>query len=265
MIADGNTGLFETIPDAENQFSINFSLSDKGERVSVSHSGNLEISPDGEYIFTDSTLEVSDLSANAIIEHLPTAATSLNSNLGNYTINYPDALVADWFYIVEAVFDDTGVVLAKFATAKDLSAVFRIDDDIEPVLIYGSAQPMMEAETYLYPEEEYLEETEDGELMGEWISEPSPVATVELEDGVTMVVGSSNQLIASLPWDLPYFIMAESADDNIITIDENGVIMAIGEGQTTIRVSLNIEDGIKEFSIDIYVTDEMGQLETTGE
>lgn len=39
---------------------------------------------------------------------------------------------------MEATFDDTGVVLAKFLIAKDLSAVYRVDDDIDPFLIFGS-------------------------------------------------------------------------------------------------------------------------------
>ncbi|MDR1558211.1 MAG: Ig-like domain-containing protein [Clostridiales bacterium] len=255
IVDDSGTGFYETLPDAGNPFTINFNLSEDGQSVSITHTGELEISPDGVYNFTDAGLEVSDLSANAIIEHLPTAATSLNSNLGAYTVNYPDALVADWFYIVEAVFDDSGAVLAKFAIAKDLSAVFRIDDDIEPILIFGSAQPMMDAETYIYPEYEYFEEIGEDESIGERPFEPSPVAAVGLEDGVTMVAGSTNQLIASLPWELPHYITAESTDETVAVVDENGVVTAIAAGEATIFGTLSIEDGVKEFSIEIFVQD----------
>jgi hypothetical protein len=56
-----------------------------------------------------------------------------------------DKLIDDWFYPVEATFHDTGVVLSKFLVAKDLSAVYCVDDDIDPILIFGSPHHMMDA------------------------------------------------------------------------------------------------------------------------
>lgn len=256
IVDDKGTGFYETLPNATAPFSISFAISEDGQRVTVVHSGELSISPDGEYSFTDASLEVSDLSANAIIEHLPTAATSLNSNLGVYTIHYPEALVADWFYIVEAALDDTGAILAKFAIAKDLSAVFRVDDDIEPVLIFGSAQPMMDAETYAWQKDAGMESTED-ESAGVPSSEPLPIVSVELQDGVAMPVGLSSRLDASLPWELPYSITAESSDKAVATVDVNGTITAISPGEATISGTITVEDGVKDFSIKILVADEL--------
>lgn len=262
IVDDEGVGFYETLPDAASPFSINFTISEDGQRVTVTHSGELSISPDGEYIFADASLEVSDLSANAIIEHLPTATTSLNSNLGAYTIKYPEALVSDWFYIVEAVFDDTGTVLAKFAIAKDLSVVFRVDDDIEPVLIFGSAQPMMDAETYVWPGEN-MEVPKEDECIGAPSVEPRQIVSIELEDGVVMSIGSSNQLAASLPWNIPYSITAESSNKTVVTVDDKGVVRAIAPGVTTISGTIAVEDGVKEFSIEIFVTDVLIEEATT--
>jgi hypothetical protein len=265
LVAEDGTGLFESFPDAENPFAINFALSEDGQRVAVTHTGELEISPDGEYVFTDGSLEVSDLSAKEILEHLPTAATSLNSNLGAFTINYPDALISDWFYYVEAVFDDTGTPFAQFLIAKDMSAVFRVDDDIEPVLIFGSAQPMLDAEMYAYQEiDENDESGEPGgdEFVAEKNFEPYPVASVGLDGGVTIAVGSSSQLIALLPWELPYALTAGSSDESVAAVEENGVITAIAVGEATISGTLTVADGTKDYSIEISVTDSSLEIET---
>lgn len=63
LIIDKNgTGVYETLPDAENSFSINFALSEDGQTVDVTHNGTLEISPDGKYLFVESQIEVSETS-----------------------------------------------------------------------------------------------------------------------------------------------------------------------------------------------------------
>jgi hypothetical protein len=261
LLADKNgRGFYETIPDAVNPFTIDFKLSEDGQKVTVTHTGDLVISPDGEYIFIESGLEVSPSSANAIIEHLPTAATSLNSNLGAYTVNYPDSLIADWFYLVEATFDDTGAVLAKFLIAKDLSAVFRADDDIEPILIFGSAQPMMDAEIYVFTEYEEIGEPDENEEIAETLLDLFPVVSVETENGVSMAVGASEKLIAFLPWELSYTITAKSSNDNIVAVNTNGVITAVAEGEAVISGIIEIEDGAKEFTIEISVTNELENI-----
>lgn len=258
IIFEDGVGIYETLTDAESPFTVSFKISDDGQRVTVSHTGDLSISPDGEYTFADSSLEVSDLSANAIIEHLPTAATSLNSNLGAYTIRYPDALVADWFYPVEAVFDDSGAVLAKFVVAKDLSAVFRADDDIEPVLIFGSAQPMMDAATDGL-RQSGGEDSADDESAGTPLVEPAPVVSAALDGGVVMSVGASSRLTASLPWELSYSITAQSSDGAVVAVDADGVVTALAPGEATISGTITVEDGVKDFSIDVTVSDELAE------
>ncbi len=253
MIEDNGEGSYETVPDAENPFSVHFTLSKDGQTVDVTHDGNLEISPDGRYAFVENYIEVSDTSVGEMLAFLPTATTSLNSNLGAYTVEYPDALVADWFYSVEAKFNDSGKTLAKFLIAKDLSAVFRADDDIEPVLIFGSAQPMMDA--YIMAQTDGTPDENDGEKIATSTEyEPRQLISVELDSGSTLVPGDTGQLFAVIPVDLPYILTAKSMDDDVATVDEDGIVTAIGEGETEIACVVTCEDGIAQISIPVFVT-----------
>ncbi|MFA9422968.1 MAG: Ig-like domain-containing protein [Sedimentibacter sp.] len=246
LVDDNGVGHYESDADAINPINIDFLLSEDGQQITVTHTGDVSISPDGIYDFVNEGLEVSECSATAILDHLPTAATSLNSNNGAYTIQYPDALVSDWFYPVEATFDDNGVALAKFIIAKDLSVVYRVDDDIDPVLIFGTAQPMLDAETIHYNE---IDEEESYETL--------PLVSVGLEDGIALTPGTTTELLPIMPWKLPYTLTAESSDPSVVTVDENGKVTAIAEGQATLSGTLYIDDGQKAFSIDVIVSGEL--------
>ena len=252
---DGS-GIYEAASDdGESLLTIGFEISKDGKQVTVSHKGELPISPDGNYTFTVSGIEVSDYSATELVRYLPADATGLNTDLGAYTLNYPESLVSGWFYPIDATFDDSGEYLAKFIVAKDLSAVFRVDDDIEPVLIYGSAKPMMDAETWPEFDDEDYEGSED-EPMGELIYDMEPLVSVGADNGTFLTVGESTTLLANLPWDLPFTLKAGSADTSIADVDENGVITAVTTGETSITGTLTVEDGVKEFEIIINVFDE---------
>lgn len=252
---DGS-GIYEAASDdGESLLTIGFEISKDGKQVTVSHKGELPISPDGNYTFTNSGMEVSDYSATELVRYLPADATGLNTDLGAYTLNYPESLVSGWFYPIDATFDDSGEYLAKFIVAKDLSAVFRVDDDIEPVLIYGSAKPMMDAETWPEFDDEDYEGSEDEEV-GEISYDPYPLVSVGADNGTFLTVGESTTLLANLPWDLPFTLKAGSADTSIADVDENGVITAVTTGETSITGTLTVEDGVKEFEIIINVFDE---------
>lgn len=259
IIDDNGTGIYETIPDAENPFSIQFTLLEDEQTVVITHEGNLTVSPDGRYCFVEDYIEVSETSAGEILAFLPTAATSLNSNIGAYTINYPDAYIFDWFYSVEAVFNDSGAVLAKFLIAKDLSAVFRVDDDIEPVMIFGSAQSMMDAyvmEVMDIPSVEGYEEDLTGSQDDSYY-EPRQLIYVTLDSGAYMMPGTSGQLLAIIPADLPYTLTAKSLDTTVVVVDENQTVTAVGEGETEIKCIVTCEDGTAEISVPICVTNEL--------
>ena len=257
-VQEDGSGIYEAASDdGESRLMIGFEISEDGKQVTVSHEGELPISPDGNYTFTDSGMEVSDYSATELVRYLPTDATGLNTDLGAYTLNYPESLVSGWFYPLDATFDDSGECLAKFIVAKDLSAVFRVDDDMEPVLIYGSAQPMMDAETWPEFDDEDNEGSVD-EPAVEISYDPYPLVSVGADNGTFLTVGESTALLANLPWDLPFTLEASSADTSIADVDENGVITAVTPGETSIIGTLTVEDGVKEFEIIINVFGEEG-------
>lgn len=248
IVGDDGVGRYETLPESEKPFSLEFALAKDGKSVTVKHQGELPMSPDGVYTFTDGGLEVSEISAIAILEHLPTVATSLNHNNGAYTVQYPDALVSDWFYPVQAVFEDSGEVLAKFLIAKDLSAVYRVDDGIDPVLIFGSAQPMLNAETM-----PFRDEMPEGEEIAEWANEPMPIVGAEIADGVYLAPGQESRLTVTMPWELPYTLIAESSDPSVAEVNEKGVIKGVSAGEATISGTIEVDDGKKKFSIKVLV------------
>ena len=54
LVGNDGIGRFEAAPDANNKFSINFTIADDGQKITVDHSGKMDISPDGVYIFIES-------------------------------------------------------------------------------------------------------------------------------------------------------------------------------------------------------------------
>lgn len=256
LVEEDGIGRYQSDPEAENPFEIVFILSEDGNRVNVSHMGEMPISCDGEYEFLDSSLEVSEASAVAILDHLPTAATSLNHELGAYTIVYPEELIDNWFYPVEAIFDDTGAVLAKFLIAKDLSAVYRVDDDIEPVLIFGSAQPMLDAVILVEHPEDFDDDIDSDGEAPEIVYYEKDLVTVELVQGTTFTVGSFSSLAAYIPGQLTYEIEAYSSNPDVLTVDENNVAEAIAVGEVDIYGTIKVFDGQRDFLIHIYVEED---------
>lgn len=263
-IDEDGSAVYETADNAEKPLTITLTLTatEGGLSANVTHNGEFTISPDGHYDFTEGYMEVSDVASIAILEHLPTAATSLNHNNGAYTINFPDALIADWFYSVEAVFDDSGQALAKFLIAKDLSAVFRADDDIEPVLIYGTAQPMMDAYVMdVQPEDSAAEPDGDG-APPEPNYEPRMLVEVMLPGGVYMRPGTTDTLAAIIPGGLPYTLSAASEDDSIATVDEQGRVTAVAEGEVVINCTITCADGVANIGLVLNVTNTLDEDET---
>jgi hypothetical protein len=202
-INEDGRGIYEN-PKTENVI-ITFDLS--GDKVAVKQTGALPINVSGEYSFIDDHIQVTEYAAIEILEQLPTAATSLNHNLGEYKLSMSEEMVDGWFYDVKANFVDTKALLAEFYIASDMSAVYRVDTDT-PVLIWGSAQPMLDA-TYLADSESFYCITIDennsnsnNDVSIERNIETGYVNLTLLKDSIA--VGDSTQVIFAVPGNLPY-------------------------------------------------------------
>lgn len=243
------TGTYEAINEAgETLFDIHFKLAQDGQSLTVTHEGDMPMSPDGTYEWVDAFVEADAGMAKALLENLPTAATSLNSNLGAYTVNYPESWVLNYFYPVTATFDDTGAVLADFIVTDDLTAVWRLDtEDGVPALIFGEAQTMLDQVVYLEPEE-------NGEPEAEILPEAVPLLDVGMEAGTFLEPGTTAKLILDSPYPFPFTIAEPlSVDDSVATVGEDGVVTAHSAGMTTIMGTIVIEDGRRGFMLDITV------------
>ena len=254
---DKGAGLYEGLnEDGTTAYSISFNRSEDGMLITVSHTGDLPMNPDGEYDWVDNDIESDAQLAMALLENLPTAATSLNSNIGAYTINYPEACVLNYFYPVTATFDDTGATLAEYLVCSDLSAVWRLDtEDGIPALIYGTAQDMLDAVVYLA-----TPESESGDDEAQVSPEAIPLLDVMLEGSILMEPGASAKIVIDSPYPFASSLgQPLSSNEEVATVSEDGTVTAHQPGTTTIMADIVVEDGSRGFMLDITVGTE-GEL-----
>jgi hypothetical protein len=246
IIQEDLTGLFESVDkNGKTVFTIQFVYAEDGQSITVTHTGDVPMNPDGVFDWIGVGVECSEGTARELIENLPTAATSLNGNLGAYTIQYPDESVLNYFYPVSAVFDDTGKTLASFLVTNDLSAVYRLDtEDGVPVLVYGTAQDILDRQTDIAPEE------------GDDAAEAGTVSLLPVvsAEGTLLAPGTESNLKLDAPW--PFACSFEgllSVNDDVATVSEDGVITAHRAGSTTITGTVILDDGKTKFGIDLTV------------
>ncbi len=235
--------------DENESLRLKFDL--KAEKVVVTQEGNLPVDVAGSYTLQEPTIEVSDEAAKEILEFLPTATTSLNHNNGEYALTYADEMVGGWFYDVKANFTDTKALIGEFWIAQDMSAVYRVDTD-KPILIYGSAQPLMDAEYMVTPSHDIDKDTqaEDGNQNDETAKVPYSVFYVSaVSEQEAVNVGQTAKIAVTMPGNLPYTLEATSSDSVIAEVSKDGVITAKSAGQATIIVKLAIDDAQKIFEL----------------
>ncbi|HWQ75801.1 MAG TPA: Ig-like domain-containing protein [Syntrophomonas sp.] len=253
LVEDNGSGLYECLQeDGSTAYSIRFDRSEDGQQITVTHTGDIPMNPDGNYDWVDFRIESDAGLAVALLENLPTAATSLNSNSGAYTINYPEESVLNYFYPVTATFDDTGAVLAEYLVCADLSAVWRLDtEDGIPALIYGTAQDMLDKVVYLEPE------SDPGDNGAEYGSaEPGamPLLGVVIEGGTLMAPGASAKIGLNSPY--PFACSLDqplSANEAVATVSKDGTVTAHSPGTTTITADIVVADGKRGFMLEITV------------
>lgn len=256
FIEDNGVGIWEG--ETENgMVSLTFVLD--GTSVEITQTGELPLSVEGRYTWLEASLDMTAEAAGALIENLPTAATSLSSNNGAYRLEASDIVLDDWFYNIKAVFTDTGSILSEFLVATDMSAVYRIDTD-EPILIYGSAASMMTAarSLWLEPGEGNVTEaaagsadSDSGEgFEGTELSVPFVNARVESS---LLAVGKNMDILVTVPGSIPAAVSAQSSDPAVATVSEDGVISGIAPGTAAITGTIAIDGEEKPFQFDVHI------------
>lgn len=241
MYVEGDgTGVYENVgEDGGAAYSIRFSRSKDGQLITVSHTGDAPMNPDGDYEYMDFSISANPGLAAALLESLPTAATSLDHNIGAYTFQFPTEGAPDYFYPVTAALDDTGAVLASFVLTEDLTAVWRLDTGDEiPILIFGEAQTMLDQVVY---------SASNG-------AEAAPLLPVILEGGALLKPGKSAGLRLDAPYAFPAsFEQLLSSNEDVAAVDGDGTVTARAPGTTAITGSVVVEDGKRSFMLDISV------------
>ncbi|MEA5134531.1 MAG: hypothetical protein VB035_00165 [Candidatus Fimivivens sp.] len=249
---DNGVGIYEN-PKTGN-VQLRFELS--GNTVTIKQSGVLPMNVGGKYRFVNSGIKVTDAAATEILEQLPTAATSLNHNNGEYKLSMSQEMVDGWFYDVKANFVDTNALIAEFYIAGDMSAVYRVDTET-PILIWGSAQPMLDAVYPINAEsllgttsatgDERSSESADQVLKAYYVS--------ALPQSEAIAVGNSTPIIVTVPGEIGHTMQCFSSSPKVVKVDDKGVITAVSAGETAINVTVTIDDAKKSFTFTVRTFD----------
>ncbi len=119
---------------------IDFKLAADGKSIEVIHSGQVPFACDGRYVLdpNQKTVPMSLNLAQALVEELPPAATSLNLAQKDYTFRlHPEPLPDTGFYKLEALSKEKGEPFAEFWVSPDLTVVIRADAEPQPTTIFG--------------------------------------------------------------------------------------------------------------------------------
>lgn len=252
---ESGNGIYEH-PKTEN-VKLEFTLT--GGSIAVKQTGDLPINVSGKYNFVEAYVEVTEDAAVEILEQLPTAATSLNHNNGEYKLAMSEEMVDGWFYDVKANFVDTNQLIAEFYIARDMSSVYRVDTDA-PILIWGSAQPLLDA-TYMSDKEALFGVTSnenDGDLTEGSEDDTSIEAKyVSIAPATDVIaIGENTPIVVTVPGMLNYTLNCKSLNPEIATIDDKGVITAVAEGEATISGTITIDGAEKPFEFTVASSDD---------
>jgi hypothetical protein len=252
LSGDDGSAVYESVVD---DYNLRLIFDMDADTVTVTQEGPLPVDLSGTYIFQEQSIEVSDETAKEILEFIAPVATSLNHNNGEYNLTYAEEMVGNWFYDIKANFTDTNALISEFWIARDMSAVYRVDTE-EPILIFGSAQPMMDADYIVTPSEDAGQDVqlEDGTKSDTADNEPYSVSyvTAALEKEAA-AIGDSVKIVITSPGNLPYILEVSSSDSAIADVSNDGVITAKSAGIATITVKLGIDDAAKTFELPFSV------------
>ena len=108
-----------------------------------------------------------------------------------------------------------------------------------------------------------IDDMENGIAGGKafsWIIKPSFSASMGVNSTQTISVGSLRNNEAPDTEKHPVSYLFSSSDENVLTVDENGIVTSVGEGTATVAITLEQNPNIKAI-VEITVTAETPQAE----
>lgn len=191
-------------------------------------------------ILTDPTVNMKNLSDFYILEGrtyekvtgllmaLPPQTTGLT---GAYYFRVDKQVVGDYFYHVKAYDTDSHVLKGNYFVAKDESSAWKLQNDQQASLIYGSAEKLMDkVEVVVYPQK--------------------------------IPLGSYGIIRVHVPGMIPYDIKATSLNTKIADITEHMNIRPLEAGKVDLVVDVKIGDSLRTVTKEITVVDEGDRRES---
>ena len=191
-------------------------------------------------ILTDPTVNMKNLSDFYILEGrtyekvtgllmaLPPQTTGLT---GDYYFRVDKQVVGDYFYHVKAYDTDSHVLKGNYFVAKDESSAWKLQNDQQASLIYGSAEKLMDkVEVVVYPQK--------------------------------IPLGSYGIIRVHVPGMIPYDIKATSLNTKIADITEHMNIRPLEAGKVDLVVDVKIGDSLRTVTKEITVVDEADRRES---
>ncbi|WP_418772297.1 hypothetical protein, partial [Megasphaera sp.] len=159
---------------------------------------------------------------------LPPQTTGLT---GAYYFRVDKQVVGDYFYHVKAYDTDSHVLKGNYFVAKDESNAWKLQNDQQASLIYGSAEKLMDkVEVVVYPQK--------------------------------IPLGSYGIIRVHVPGMIPYDIKATSLNTKIADITEHMNIRPLEAGKVDLVVDVKIGDALRTVTKEITVVDEADRRES---
>lgn len=170
---------------------------------------------DAYYITSGSTYN----KITALLQSIPADKTGLDTN---YYFRIDKNLTSNYFYHVNVYDTCTHMLKSSYFVAKDSSCVWRLYDEKDAALIFGSAEEMLKkTEVIVYPKR--------------------------------IPLGSYGIVRVHVPGMIPYDIKMTSLNANVATISDKMNIIPAAAGTTSVVVDIKIGNAARTYTQDITV------------
>lgn len=176
--------------------------------------------PEKYYLVSGSTYE----KVTGLLEEIAKERTGQPAVRSQYYYRVEKNLTSNYLYSVKAYAADTHVLIGSYFVAKDGSCVWRLSQNGDGAMIFGTADKLLEkAEVVVYPDK--------------------------------IQMGSHGILRVHVPGRLPYDIKVTSLNTSIASVSDELNIMPQSEGKTDLVIDLKMGDTIRTLTKSVRVVE----------